>query len=64
MDFLHAFTQGGIVLSAVFLLLIAMSFASWYVIFWKGMSLKKEYKAFETKLVLLSLDFKTLSVQK
>ena len=47
MDFLHAFTQGGIVLSAVFLLLIVMSFASWYVIFWKSMSLKKEYKAFE-----------------
>jgi biopolymer transport protein ExbB len=47
MDFLHAFSQGSIVLSLVFLLLIAMSFASWYVIFWKGMKLKREYQSYQ-----------------
>jgi biopolymer transport protein ExbB len=47
MNFFHAFSQGGAVLSAVFLLLIVMSFASWYIIFWKGMALKKEIKAYE-----------------
>jgi len=46
MDFLHAFSQGSAVLSAVFLLLIAMSFTSWYIIFWKGMNLKREYRAY------------------
>lgn len=44
MNFLHAFLQGGFVLSAVFLLLIAMSFGSWYIIVWKGMKLRREYK--------------------
>ncbi len=47
MNFLHAFSQGSIVLSAVFFLLIAMSFTSWYIIFWKGMKLKKEYQAYK-----------------
>ncbi len=39
----HVFAQGNPVLIAVFILLIAMSFASWYVIFWKGLLLKNEY---------------------
>lgn len=47
MDFLHAFSGGSVVLSLVFLLLIAMSFASWYVIFWKAMKLKSEYKSYQ-----------------
>jgi len=47
MNFAHAFSSGSPVLSAVFLLLILMSFASWYIIFWKGMMLKREYKAYQ-----------------
>ena len=47
MNFLHAFSQGSIVLAAVFLLLIGMSFVSWYIIFWKGMKLKREYKSYQ-----------------
>lgn len=47
MNFLHAFSQGSFVLSAVFILLIIMSFASWYLIFWKGMNLKREYQAYK-----------------
>lgn len=47
MDFLHLFSQDSLALSAVFLLLITMSFASWYIIFWKGMNLKREYHAYK-----------------
>jgi len=47
MNFEHAFTQGSTVLTAVFLLLLAMSFASWYIIFWKGLKLKFEYRAYQ-----------------
>jgi biopolymer transport protein ExbB len=47
MDFLHAFSQGSIVLILVFLLLILMSFASWYIIFLKGIKLKREYKFYQ-----------------
>jgi biopolymer transport protein ExbB len=47
MNFQHAFTQGSAVLTAVFLLLLIMSFASWYIIFWKGMKLKFEYRAYK-----------------
>ena len=47
MNFTHALTSGSPVLSAVFLLLILMSFASWYIIFWKGMMLKREYKSYQ-----------------
>ncbi len=47
MDFLHAFSQGGIVLNLVFVLLIAMSFASWYIIFLKSMKLRRENKAYK-----------------
>lgn len=51
MNFAHAFTQGSAVLAVVFFILIAMSFASWYVIFWKGMKLKREYAFYQTFLV-------------
>jgi biopolymer transport protein ExbB len=47
MNFLHALSQSSAVLTAVFFLLIAMSFASWYIIFWKGMMLKREYAAYK-----------------
>ena len=47
MNFAHVFAQGNSVLIAVFLLLLAMSFASWYLIFWKGLKLRQEYKAFQ-----------------
>lgn len=47
MDFLHAFSQGSIVLTLVFSLLIVMSFASWYIIFLKGMRLKRENQAYQ-----------------
>lgn len=43
MNFIHAFNQVNSVVFVVFLLLIAMSFASWYIIFWKGMNLRDEY---------------------
>lgn len=47
MDFAHVFSQGNAVLIAVFLLLIAMSFTSWYIIFWKGMTLRREMLAYK-----------------
>ncbi len=47
MNFLHALSQSSTVLTAVFFLLIAMSFASWYIIFWKGMMLKREYATYK-----------------
>jgi biopolymer transport protein ExbB len=47
MDLSHAFSQGSVVLVLVFLLLILMSFASWYIIFWKGMKLKREYQFYK-----------------
>jgi biopolymer transport protein ExbB len=43
MNFLHAFSQGNSVVLAVFILLITMSFASWHIIFWKGLKLRREY---------------------
>lgn len=42
MNLSHVFEQGNGVLIAVFLLLIGMSIASWYIIFWKAMNLRKE----------------------
>jgi biopolymer transport protein ExbB len=42
MNLTHAFEQGNTVLITVFLLLIGMSLASWYVIFWKAMSVRNE----------------------
>lgn len=47
MDLAHVFAHGNIVLIAVFLLLLSMSFVSWYIIFWKGMRLREEYKIYE-----------------
>ncbi len=47
MDFIHAFAQGNAVLISVFLLLIVMSFVSWYIIFWKGLLLRREYLAYK-----------------
>ena len=47
MNFAHVFAQGNAVLIAVFLLLIGMSFVSWYIIFWKGMLLRREYLAYK-----------------
>lgn len=47
MDISHIFSQGNPVLISVFVLLITMSFASWYIIFWKGMLLRREKKSYE-----------------
>ncbi len=47
MDFAQVFAQGDAVLVAVFALLIAMSFVSWYIIFWKGALLRREYAAYK-----------------
>lgn len=47
MDIGHVFAQGNPVLIAVFLLLIGMSFVSWYIIFWKGRMLRREQKLFD-----------------
>ena len=49
MNLAYVFEQGNAVLMAVFLLLIGMSVASWYVIFWKAWSLRQE-KALLAKL--------------
>ncbi len=42
MNLLHVFEQGNIVLTATFMLLLVMSVASWYVIFWKAAKLRQE----------------------
>ncbi len=47
MDFARVFYQGDVVLVAVFLLLLLMSFSSWYVIFWKGLKLRDEYRFYK-----------------
>jgi biopolymer transport protein ExbB len=47
MDLAQVFAQGNVVLMAVFLLLIGMSFISWYIIFWKGMTLRRENLAYK-----------------
>jgi biopolymer transport protein ExbB len=47
MDFLHVFSQGGVVLTLTFLLLALMSFTSWYIIFWKGFKLRREYQFYK-----------------
>jgi biopolymer transport protein ExbB len=47
MNFGHVFAQGNPVLIAVFIFLLMMSFASWYIIFWKGMLLRREYRAYQ-----------------
>ena len=47
MNFSHVFSQGNPVLIAVFFVLVAMSFASWYIIFWKTMRLRREHRAYQ-----------------
>ncbi len=47
MNLSAVFSQGNPILIFVFLLLIAMSFASWYVIAWKGLKIYKEYKFYD-----------------
>lgn len=47
MDLAQVFAQGNVVLIAVFLLLIGMSFASWYIIFLKGMMIRRENLAYK-----------------
>lgn len=47
MNILYAFEHGNVVLASVFLLLVGMSFASWYIIFWKMMKLRKEQRQFD-----------------
>ncbi|MGE3623797.1 MAG: MotA/TolQ/ExbB proton channel family protein [Bdellovibrionales bacterium] len=42
MNIANIFQQDNPVLIAVFMLLIAMSVASWYIIFWKALSLRRE----------------------
>lgn len=46
MNFEHAFSQGNSVVVAVFILLLIMSFASWYIIFLKGLKLRAEYLSY------------------
>ena len=57
MNFSHVFTEGNPGLIAVFVLWMVMSFASWYIIFWKGMKLRREYQAFQ-KFQTTYLDIK------
>ena len=47
MNFSHVFAQGNPVLIIVFLLLVSMSFASWYIIFWKALVLRREQKSYQ-----------------
>lgn len=42
MNLLHVFEQGDSVLIATFILLVLMSFSSWYIILWKAVKLKQE----------------------
>lgn len=45
MNLLHVFEQGNLVLILTFLLLIIMSAASWYIIFWKSWNIYREKKS-------------------
>lgn len=47
MHFSQAFFAGNYVVAAVLFFLIAMSFASWYIIFWKALRLRAEHLAFK-----------------
>ena len=47
MNFTSIFFNGDVVLSLVFIALLTMSILSWYVIFYKGLKLKKEYQAYK-----------------
>jgi biopolymer transport protein ExbB len=42
MNLMYVFEQGNAVLVSTFLILIGMSVASWYIIFWKAWVIKKE----------------------
>lgn len=42
MNVMSVFEQGDAVLSLVFLLLSSMSMVSWYLIFWKGLTVRRE----------------------
>ncbi len=46
MDLKHIIQQGDFVMLAVFILLFLMSVASWYVIIWKSIKLRFEYRAY------------------
>jgi|APGre2960657423_1045063.scaffolds.fasta_scaffold00419_7 biopolymer transport protein ExbB len=47
MNFFSIFLSGDLVLSLVFVALFVMSILSWYVIFYKSLKLKKEYRAYK-----------------
>ena len=47
MNIVKIFNNGDSLSLAVILILIAMSFASWYIIFWKSMKLKAEYQSYQ-----------------
>lgn len=47
MSFINVFFSGDWVLSAVFLILLIMSILSWYVIFYKGLKLKRQYQSYQ-----------------
>jgi biopolymer transport protein ExbB len=47
MHFSQAFFAGNSVVAAVLFFLIAMSFASWYIIVWKSLRLRAEHLAFK-----------------
>ena len=59
MNLLHVFEQGNLVLSLTFLILITMSVASWYIIFWKAWTIRKEraYLADFTKRYVTTPDW-------
>lgn len=47
MNLLQVFEQGDAVLAVTFVILMLMSVASWYVIFWKSWNIRKEKKALQ-----------------
>ncbi len=47
MNIVKIFHDSDSLSSIILLILIAMSFASWYIIFWKAMKLKVEYKFYQ-----------------
>lgn len=42
MNLMYVFEQGNLVLTLTFMLLLGMSAASWYIIFWKMLNIRKE----------------------
>ncbi len=47
MDLSNIFIQGNYIVIAVFIFLLLMSLASWYIIVWKALILKREYHIFK-----------------